>query len=102
MSRFDPIEGADYGVCGDCGIPLSSEQAAKDHRTETMRPGASSHGTRATNPSRAERIQLFVDSTVEAAIEDALDELGGEDVSDAEIAEALGWHSEFADAWDGR
>ncbi|EYT61643.1 hypothetical protein [Microbacterium sp. UCD-TDU] len=104
MSRFDPIDGADYGACDDCGITLPTEQAAKDHRAATMSPGKSSHRTRASNPTRVDRIQSHVDGVVEDAISEALDDLRNEvgraNVTWDEIHEALKWHSEFADEWE--
>lgn len=103
MGRFDPREGEDYGACVDCGLALATNEDAKEHRTETMQPGRSSRRTRGTNPDRASRIQSHIDSTVEAAISDALDDLQGDidsgHLTEEEVVAALGWYSDFADAW---
>lgn len=104
MTRFDQKAGVDYGTCSACGIALATEQAASDHRDETMSPGRASHATRATNPTRAERIQSWVDETVYDAISEALDDLRNEvsraNASWDEVLGALKWHSDFADEWE--
>lgn len=104
MSRFDAREGEEYGVCVDCGVALATEDDARQHRIDTMPEGGRSHRTRGTNPTRAQRIQSFVDGVVENAIQQALDEvrscINRGDLTADEATEALNWHSAFADAWD--
>lgn len=105
MGRFDPREGEPHGRCVTCGIVLATEDDAAAHRTETFDTSTNrrSHTTSSTNPTRAQRIQSHVDSAVESAISDALDDLQGDidsgHLTEDEIAEALRWHSDFADAW---
>lgn len=104
--RYDQIEGADYGVCVDCGLALVTEKAATEHRAETlaMARDSRSHRTRAGNPTRAQRIQSRVDSAVESAISDALDDLQGDvdagHLTEAEVVEALNRYTAFLDEWN--
>jgi hypothetical protein len=104
MGRFDPREGEPYGKCVTCGITLQTNRDGVEHRAATRPAGVGkSHATQATNPDRESRIQRHVDSAVESAISDALDDLQGDvdrgDVTEAEIAEALRWHTDFHKEW---
>lgn len=104
MSIFDPIEGADYGLCLNCGAKLVTETDASAHMHTTFEESKDKgHRVRVLNPSRARRIESRVSSLIDNAIQDALEEfyrlVERYQVSTEEIAEALRWHSEFADAW---
>lgn len=104
MGRFDPIPDRAYGECVTCGLVLSTSEDAEAHRKETMPSGGRSHSTRGFNPPREDRIQGFVDRVVGDAIEDALYRLqevvDAAEMTPAEVAAALGWHSDFAEAWE--
>jgi hypothetical protein len=101
-NKFDPKEGVDYGRCNDCDAKLPTNEESSNHMSETFKDGKS-HSVRVLNPDRHERIQREVDDEVSDAVQRAMEELDGlverGDASAEEIFQALGWHSDFADAW---
>lgn len=103
MTRFDPEEGVDYGVCVTCEISLKTPEDAQNHRSETFN-GNRSHSTRAINPTREERIMRAVDHVIDDVMFTAmelLEELVSRDgATREEISDSLFWYSDFKDAWD--
>lgn len=108
MNIFDPIEGADYGLCADCGMKLPTQDEARAHMRITFEEAtpqghSKGHRVRILNPDRASRIKSRVSSMVDDAIQDAMEEIyrlvERDQASTEEITEALSWHSDFADAW---
>lgn len=108
MGRFDPVEGKPYGKCNDCGIEVADKEESSDHLAETFAAakaegGSKSHSVSVLNADRVGRISNEVSRTVDAAIENAMDDLwrlvDSGDASEGEIEAGLAFHSEFRDAW---
>lgn len=109
MNIFDPIEGADYGLCADCEMKLPTQEEARAHMSSTCEEAnakgiSKGHRVRILNPDRASRIKSRVSSMVDDAIQDAMEEIyrlvERDQASTEEITEALRWHSDFAEAWE--
>ena len=108
MSTFDPIPGKPYGTCLTCSLDIETEEASREHMSQTLDEAKArgeeprSHRVTITNPPRTDRIRARVACIVEDAINESMYDLDrlvdrGE-VTEAEIAEALRWHPDFADA----
>lgn len=108
-SRFDPAPDSDYGVCVQCGTSMPTKDEANAHMSTTFEDAQAKghtrgHGVQVLNPSRSARIEREVRRTVDRVIQRAMDDLDDlvirRDASAEEIREALGWYSDFSDAWD--
>ena len=100
-TRYDPRPNEPYGVCLTCDMTLDDGLAADKHMSDTTPVGGRSHSTRTTNPTRKQRVQRAIDSIIEDAIADALDEvldLTDEHITRSEARAALFWHPDFLDA----
>jgi hypothetical protein len=106
--RFNPITGADYGVCLNCHELLPDRHAANTHMDETLKasPDSRSHSIRASNRNRAERIESHILSLVQDALDGAVSEIedliANGDISEEEATNASDVAYDLADAWADR
>lgn len=112
-TRFNPREGEPYGRCVECeGVTFETPELASAHMNETFEArttGRQGHRVRITNPTRARRIESYIESIVDNAIAEAIDRISdlthgsrirAADATEAEITEALSHSSdEFGEAW---
>ena len=107
MSAFDPIPGRSYGTCLTCSLDIETEEASREHMSQTFdeakaRGESTSHRITITNAPRADRIRARVACIVEDAINESMRDfdrlVDRGDITEAELAEALRWHPDFADA----
>lgn len=105
-SFFEPHPTKPHGTCQDCPELLPTDADTQHHMAETSAASKnkSSHTVSITNPSREERIQSRIDGIIEDAIDEAIQEITDltdtdDSLTPEEIAEALGWHDAFADAY---
>lgn len=96
MSRFDPKPDEPYGTCR-CGETLATRDAMSTHFNAVRdanggRAGGSAHSVRITNQTRDERIESELESLVEDAVQNIMDELDRlitkGDLTEDEAAEA--------------
>jgi len=126
--RFDPLPDRPYGFCNTCrGLHQERSFATKDdaqaHLAETREAEQAhgrSHSITVTNPERSRLIEGEVDSIIQSAITDAIEELvrlteprisswrssasaelqrTPPDATVDEIQEALRWYDDFQEAW---
>lgn len=101
-SRFDPEEGAPHGTCVTCGRVLDTETDVRAHLDETLTEGHS-HRVRIGNPSRPSRIEAALESLIDHAIDDVMDDIqklvddGQLTAEEAQVA--LSRHDDFSDGW---
>ena len=108
MSTYDPNPDAPYGTCSTCSLVIATEADANEHLRQTIGQGdgaGHSHSVRITNPSRPDRIRRRIAMVIDDAIADAMDELDrltsrGDNLTEAEVAEALRMWPDFSEAWD--
>lgn len=101
---FDQLPDEPYGECADCDLVIDTESTARQHMSDTVgSKGNSSHSIKVTNPTRPDRIRSALQTVVDDAINDAMEEIdrmvSRAHLTDEEVAEALRWWPDFHDTW---
>jgi hypothetical protein len=105
---YDAVAGEPYGRCKTCELDVETQALAERHMDETMKAATGenlreSHSITVLNPSRERRIGRAVESVIDDAILDAIDELKElvehDHATQEEITAAIGRWSDFADEW---
>lgn len=97
MPNFNPETDQPYGECTDCHQVFATEPLADEHMTTKH------HTIYITNPSRADRIDMFISERFDDLVDDFLAKLNGYvlkgDLTGEEVASALNGLADPSAQW---